>query len=62
MQTSTQEAVLAPAVAQSPATVSVPGADGKLQILQVPRSSAEVAALVDRRNELSSQLSNVNER
>lgn len=62
MQTSTQSEGVAAAVAQVPATITVPGAGGKSQVLQVPKTDAEVFALVDRRTELASQLSSVTER
>ena len=62
MQTTTQSEDVAAVVAQAPATVTVPGAAGKTLVLQVPKTDAEVFALVDQRTELSNQLSSVTER
>ena len=60
MQTSTQsETPPLAVVAQTPAAITVPGSDGKSQVLQIPKTDAEVFALVDRRTELSNQLSSV---
>ena len=47
---------VAPAAPLGPATVTIVGADGKTQTLQVPRTASEVEALVFQRRELSEQL------
>jgi len=65
MQTTTQTEVVAVPAApapQAPATVTITGADGKTQTLQVPRTSAEVDAVVEQRRQLASQLESVTDR
>lgn len=64
MQATTQsapEAPLAPA-APRPTSITTVGADGKAQTIAIPRTQAEVDALVRQREEISNQLQNVNER
>ena len=64
MQATTQsapEAPLAPA-APRPTAITTVGADGKTQTITIPRTQAEVDALVRQREEISDQLINVNER
>jgi len=64
MQATTQsapEAPLAPA-APRPTAITTVGADGKAQTITIPRTQAEVDALVRQREEISDQLINVNER
>lgn len=64
MQATTQsapEAPLAPA-APRPTAITTVGADGKSQTITIPRTQAEVDALVRQREEISNQLINVNER
>ena len=57
MQTTTQaEPVAAPAAPQVPVTVTITGADGKTQTLEIPRTSAEVNAVVEQRRQLANQL------
>ena len=66
MQTTTQAepaaAPAAPAAPQVPVTVTITGADGKTQTLQVPKTSAEVDAVVEQRRQLADQLDNVTNR
>lgn len=64
MQASTQappNAPLAP-VTPTPDAVTITGADGKAQTIQIPKTQREVDALVSRRNELSDQISSVSRR
>ncbi|MFN2603706.1 MAG: hypothetical protein ABR582_13255 [Gemmatimonadaceae bacterium] len=64
MQASTQtppSAPLAPG-APTPTAVTITGADGKSQIIQIPKTQREVDALISRRNELSDQISSVSRR
>jgi hypothetical protein len=64
MQASTQpQAVVAPTEASAPPpTVTIVGPDGKTQTLEIPRSHADVQALLAHREELSSQLNSVTSR
>lgn len=55
------EAPLAPA-APRPTAITTVGADGKAQTLTIPKTQAEVEALIRQREEISNQLINVNER
>ena len=64
MQATTQsapEAPLAPA-APRPTAITTVGPDGKAQTIAIPRTQAEVDALVRQRDEISNQLINVSER
>jgi hypothetical protein len=64
MQATTQ-APSADVVAQAapvPVSVTVTGADGKTQTLQVPRTSAEISQLMARRRQLSDQLESLSGR
>ena len=65
MQATTQTSpvvVETPPATAGPITITTVGADGKAQTISVPRTQAEVDALVRQREEISDQLSNVNER
>jgi len=64
MQATTQSAPEAPAAPTAPRPVAITtvGADGKTQTLTIPRTQAEVDALVRQREEISNQLSNVSDR
>lgn len=64
MQATTQSAPEAPAAPATPRPTSITtvGADGKAQTISVPKTQTEVDALVRQRDEISSQLTNVNER
>jgi hypothetical protein len=46
----------------SPVTVTVTGADGKTQTLEIPRSHEEMEQLIGRRSQLNEQLNNVTDR
>src|SRR2546423_2641124 len=46
----------------APVTITVTGADGKRQTLEVPRTHEEMQQLMDRRSQLSDQLDNVTDR
>ncbi len=64
MQATTQsapEAPLAPA-APRPTSITTVGTDGKAQTISIPKTQAEVDALVRQRDEISNQLINVSER
>jgi hypothetical protein len=58
---STPEAPLAPA-APRPTSITTVGADGKAQTISIPKTQADVDALIRQRDEISNQLTNVNER
>jgi chaperonin cofactor prefoldin len=58
MQTTTQE----PAPPLPPVSISITGQDGKSQTIVVPRTGAEVEALLSRREQLSDQLSSASAR
>jgi hypothetical protein len=60
MQTSAQTAPVAGL--PQPTSITTVGADGKAQTIAVPKTQAEVDALVRRRIELSDQLGNVTDR
>ena len=64
MQATTQSAPEAPAAPATPRPISITtvGADGKAQTISIPKTQAEVDALVRQRDEISNQLTNVNER
>jgi len=64
MQATTQSAPEAPAAPATPrpTAITTVGADGKAQTISVPKTQAEVDALVRQREEISDQLINVNER
>jgi hypothetical protein len=61
MQTSGQ-AQQAATTAQTPAAITIVGADGKPQTLTIPRTRAEVQQLLAQQQELSEQLVNVTSR
>jgi len=64
MQATTQAAPEAPAApaAPQPTAITTVGADGKAQTISLPKTQAEVDALVRQREEISNQLISVNER
>ena len=64
MQTSTEtpQAAAEVVVPQGPATVTIVGADGKSQTLQVPKTASEVEAIVFQRQQLSEQLTSATNR
>ena len=62
MQATTQTAPVTAPAAPAPVAVTITDAAGKAQTIAVPKTQAEVAALVDRRSELSDQLSSVSDR
>jgi hypothetical protein len=64
MQVTTQAAPEAPAAPATPrpTAITTVGADGNAQTISVPKTQAEVDALVRQREEISDQLINVNER
>jgi len=65
MQATTQtspDVVPTPPATPRPITITTVGADGKAQTISLPRTQDEVDALVRQREEISNQLTNVNER
>jgi hypothetical protein len=64
MQATTQSAPEAPPAPATPRPTSITtvGADGNAQTISLPKTQAEVDALVRQREEISDQLINVNER
>src|SRR5438045_7154738 len=60
----TEKAPTGGVIAQGPPTVrvTVTGADGKAQTLQVPATREQMAELVARRKQLSDELDNVSDR
>jgi predicted nucleic acid-binding Zn-ribbon protein len=64
MQASTQTPPNAPRApgTPTPTAVTITGADGQSQTIEIPKTQRRVDALVSRRNELSDQISSVSQR